>query len=65
MSQLRPSSELDRFMMREELRRLEARGFSFKGKTEEEKLGVDKWILGVAVVEEKSSKSRKGKHGAA
>lgn len=54
MAQLRLLSDYDRLLMLNELDRLKQRGFSFQGKTEAEKLGVDAWILEVKVVEEKT-----------
>ena len=62
MTCLRPVSWVDKFLLQEEMRRLEACGFSFQGQTEEEKLGVNHWILRVGVVEEreKAKKHRRG-----
>ena len=58
---LRRSSEHDRLMLEEEIRRLRKRGFSFKGETIQQQLGVDAWILGVGVVDDK--KINKPKNG--
>ena len=59
MTNLRPASLADKVLLQEEMRRLALRGFSFRGETEEARLGVDRWVLGVAVVEERGSKKRK------
>ena len=66
MSVIRMADEQDRLLLRYEMDLLRKRGFRFEGATEQEKLGVDRWILGVAVVEEKSRKTsgrKKGDHG--
>ena len=60
MTHLRPISLADKVLLQEEIRRLELRGFSFQGKTDEERLGVDRWVLGVAIVEEREGQKRKG-----
>lgn len=57
-------SERDRLLLREEIERLKRLRYSFQGDTEEERLGVDRWILGVMIVEERQTvKNRKGKKG--
>ena len=55
-------SERDRLLLQQEMRRLQAKGYSFQGQTEAEKLGVDRWVLSVGIVEEglKSTKPKKG-----
>ena len=50
---LHKSTGYDRYLLRLEIERLKALGFSFKGETEEEQLGIDAWVLSVGVVEEK------------
>jgi len=59
MSALRLADETDRFLLQLEMNALRRRGFRFDGATAAEKLGVDAWVLGVKVVEEKRAK-RKG-----
>ena len=58
---LRPASWADKVLLQEEMRRLQLRGFSFRGDTEAERLGFDRWVLGVAVVEERERKAKKRK----
>ena len=55
---LRTANDYDRWLLQQEMDRLKALGFSFKGDTEAERLGIDAWVLGVAVVEEKQKASR-------
>ena len=46
-------SERDRLLLRQEVERLKAKGYSFQGETESERLGVDAWVLSVGLVEER------------
>ncbi len=60
---LRTATDYDRLLLRREIERLKALGFSFKGDTEAERLGIDAWVLGVAVVEEKQKAGRPKRKG--
>ena len=60
MSLRRYDPELDRFLLLEEIKRLQrTTRLAFVGKTLEAQLGADRWILGGAVVEENKWQFRK------
>ena len=61
MSSLRLLADYDRVLLLNELDRMKQRGYSFQGETEDKRLGVDSWVRGVKVVEEKQRPKKKGK----
>lgn len=56
---LRLTSVNDRWLLKKEIARLRALGYSFKGPTIEAQLGADAWVLQVSVVADKKRRKRK------